>query len=495
MAGMTGTGSPRRICGRVLLVALVCTVSVAVGLDASPALGVASHAGADHDHRDAHDGHGRGDDESAAWRVYGHDLANTRTNTDEHAINRRTVAGLTEQWSKDGLVGVSGTPAVSHGVAYFADWTGTVWAVRAATGQTIWTTKLGGPFVAAPALGHDSVYVATGATLFSLDRDTGALRWKVVTDPDPIAQISASPVVVGDLVIQGVASAGDVVAPAKYTFRGSIAAYDARTGALVWRFFATANDATSGPGVGIWSTPAVDREHGLLYVGTGNTFVEPNAPLADALLAIDLHTGKLVWSHQFTAPDIFSGKGRTGPDADVGASPNLWSDDGRDFVGVGDKAGTYHAFERHTGKLVWEDVLTPGSAFGGVLGSASYTDGELLVPSNVGNPATNFPTGVAKVFALDPETGAHRWVSPDLPGKILGPVSAVHGVVFVPTDSSQLFALDTRTGAQLWTFRAPAQSACGPSIVDGRVLWGYGFTLFSGSGPGGILSFSLPHRR
>lgn len=153
MAGMTGTGSPRRICGRVLLVALVCTVSVAVGLDASPALGVASHAGADHDHRDAHDGHGRGDDESAAWRVYGHDLANTRTNTDEHAINRRTVAGLTEQWSKDGLVGVSGTPAVSHGVAYFADWTGTVWAVRAATGQTIWTTKLGGPFVAHPRSG------------------------------------------------------------------------------------------------------------------------------------------------------------------------------------------------------------------------------------------------------------------------------------------------------------------------------------------------------
>jgi polyvinyl alcohol dehydrogenase (cytochrome) len=85
-------------------------------------------------------------------------------------------------------------------------------------------------------------------------------------------------------------------------------------------------------------------------------------------------------------------------------------------------------------------------------------------------------------------------VSPDLSGKILGPVSAVHGVVFVPTDSSALFALDTRTGAQLWTFRAPDKSACGPSIVDGRVLWGYGFTLFSGAGKGGIMSFSLPGR-
>lgn len=478
--------------GRALLIALACTVVAGVGLDASPALGVASsRAGTDHGRREGH--HERhGDDESGSWRVYGHDLANTRTNGDEHTINRRTVGGLTAQWSKDGIAGVSGTPAVADGVAYFADWTGAVWAVRAATGQPLWKTQLGGVFVAAPALAHDSVYVATGATLFSLDRDTGALRWKVVTDPDPIAQITASPVVVGNLVIQGVASAGDVIAQPKYTFRGSIAAYDAHTGALVWRFYATANDATSGPGVGIWSTPAVDREHGLLFVGTGNTFVKPNAPLADSLLAIDYHTGRLAWSHQFTAPDIFSGDNRTGPDADVGASPNLWSDDGHDFVGVGDKAGTYHAFERRTGKLVWEDVLTPGSAFGGVLGSASYTDGELLVPSNVGNPATNFPTGVAKVFALDPETGAHRWVSQDLPGKILGPVSAVHGVVFVPTDSSRLFALDTGTGAQLWTFRAPAQSACGPSIVDGRALWGYGFTLFNGPGPGGIISFSLP---
>jgi hypothetical protein len=37
----------------------------------------------------------------------------------------------------------------------------------------------------------------------------------------------------------------------------------------------------------------------------------------------------------------------------------------------------------------------------------------------------------------------------------------------------------------------PFVDQSGPSIVDGRVLWGYGFTLFSGPGDGGVISFAL----
>ncbi|HEY7137690.1 MAG TPA: PQQ-binding-like beta-propeller repeat protein [Acidimicrobiia bacterium] len=438
--------------------------------------------------------HDRDDGRAAvAWPVYGHDLANTRTNTREHAVNRFTAGRLAPSWSIDGLVGVTGTPVVAGNVAYFDDWTGKLRAVDARTGRPIWTSNVGGNIAAAPAVSRDTVFAASGATLFAFDRATGALRWKTVTDPDPFAQISASPVVVGHLVFQGVANIGAVVPSTHYTARGSIAAYDVSTGQVVWRFFSTPNDATSGPGVGIWSTPAVDRDRGVLYVGTGQTLAAPNAPLSDSLLAIDYRTGRLVWSRQFTAPDIFSATTPTGPDADAGASPNMWRADGRDLVGVGDKAGVYHALDRRTGKLVWQRPLTPRSSFGGVIGTAAVVDGRILVPSNVGNPATNFPTNVTKVFALDPGSGVERWVV-DLPGKILGPISAVHGVAFVGTDTGLMVALGTRTGTRLWSYQAPDKTACGPSIVDGRVLWGYGFILFGPAGKGGVISFTVGGR-
>jgi outer membrane protein assembly factor BamB len=64
-------------------------------------------------------------------------------------------------------------------------------------------------------------------------------------------------------------------------------------------------------------------------------------------------------------------------------------------------------------------------------------------------------------------------------------------VAFVGSDAGTLAALDVRTGAQLWSHMAPARTGCGPSIVNGRVLWGYGFTLFSGPGDGGVISFAL----
>ena len=98
--------------------------------------------------------------------------------------------------------------------------------------------------------------------------------------------------------------------------------------------------------------------------------------------------------------------------------------------------------------MVWETTLTPGSVFGGEIGSAAFVDGRLIAVSNVGNPETNFPTNVAKVFGLDPATGEIRWQAEDFPGKIFAPVGAVPGVAFVGTDTGVLAALDTATGAR-----------------------------------------------
>ena len=166
-------------------------------------------------------------------------------------------------------------------------------AVEVATGKERWTTKIGGSFVAAPAVTDDAVFVAAGHTLHRLDRETGTPEWKAETDDHPYAQISASPVVVDDLVLQGTASFENMAKKEDYTFKGSIGAYDVDTGKEVWRFLTTPDDATAGAGAGIWSTPAIDEERGLLYVGTGQTLEEPTAPLGDPILAIHYKTGKL----------------------------------------------------------------------------------------------------------------------------------------------------------------------------------------------------------
>jgi polyvinyl alcohol dehydrogenase (cytochrome) len=424
------------------------------------------------------------------WPVYGHDLANTRLSGGERGVTAGTVRTLRKRWSIDGLVGVTGTPVVSDGVAYFDDWTGKVRAVSAATGAPRWSTTIGGMFVAAPAVTEDAVYAAAGNTLYKLDRANGAIEWKVVTDDNPYAQISASPVVVDGLVLQGTAGFENIVNHEPYTFRGSIAAYDAATGKQRWKLFTTKGTADDGPGAGVWSTPAVDPARGLLYVGTGQSLAPKTGALADSLLAIDYRTGALKWSTQFTYPDVFSAGHPGGKDADVGASPNLWTSNGRDLVGAGDKGGTFHALDRDTGAVVWETRLTPGSAFGGEIGSAAFVDGTLVATSNIGDPDTNAPTDETKVFGLDPATGRVRWSTRPLPGKVFAPVSAVPGVAFVGTDRGEMDALDTASGKKLWSYTAPAKTAAGPSIVDGRVLWGYGFVLFGAPGPGGVISFS-----
>ena len=87
---------------------------------------------------------------------------------------------------------------------------------------------------------------------------------------------------------------------------------------------------TWGPaGAGIWSAPTIDEKRRVLYVGTGNDYstlpgVESTV-YSDAILAIDLQTGKIAWSSQVTPGDVFNGgcstaKNCPGPDYDFGAS-------------------------------------------------------------------------------------------------------------------------------------------------------------------------------
>lgn len=207
-------------------------------------------------------------------------------------------------------------------------------------------------------------------------------------------------------------------------------------------------------------------------------------------MALDYRTGKVAWSTQLVKNDVFSAGYPQGYDYDFGASPNLFTAAGRELVGDGDKEGTYWALDAKTGKVAWKAKLTQAGHFGGVIGSGGYIDGTLLVSSNVGDPKSFKPPDASKVFSLSPSTGKIRW-SVDLQGSVFGPITGVSGVAFVGTSANHLYALDPATGRKLWTHDAPAPVGGGPSIVGNRVFWGYGFTLFSGPGKGGLLAFTI----
>lgn len=421
-----------------------------------------------------------------------YDDANTAENRCDHEVTAKNVASLAVAWEKDGLVGVTGVPAVDGGVVYFGDETGTEWAVQAANGKVLWSAKLaGGQIVGAPAVTSDAVYVGIGGTLYRLNRSTGAVAWKATTNTDPSSQINASPIVLDDEVIIGTASFQVTQKLTHYTFQGSIGAFDAATGKQRWNYVTTPNDATSGAGEAVWSTPAVDRKLGLLYFGTGQNLAPPAGPHEDSLVALDYRTGKAAWVTQAVSNDVFSAGYPQGFDYDFGASPNLFTVNGRELVGAGDKEGTYWALDAKTGDEVWKTKLAPAGHFGGVIGSAGFIDGRLLVSSNIGSPTSFSPPDTSKVFALSPGDGNVQWTI-DLKGSVFGPITGVPGVAFVGTSANHLYALDPVTGRTLWTHDAPGPVGGGPSIVGRQVFWGYGFTLFSGPGKGGLLAFAVP---
>jgi polyvinyl alcohol dehydrogenase (cytochrome) len=377
---------------------------------------------------------------------------------------------------------------VSGGVVYFGDWTGHVRALNRDDGTEVWNRQLGERYIGGSvALDGDNVYAGTfDGRMVALARDTGEPVWDTQIGDHPKAVIFGSPVVVDGLVVVGVASFEVFATGNPNTFRGHIVALDAATGAERWRFYVTAGDATQAAGVSIWSSPAIDTERGVAYIGTGQSYGLPASPLSDSLLALDLQSGEEVWHTQFTADDAWTLAQPSGLDADVGAMPNLFPVDGKDAVGVGDKAGTYRALDRETGEILWEAPLTQGGTQGGVMASAAVADGTVYVTSNDASRD-------ADMAALDADTGEEVWRA-QLGAHVTGPVTWANGVLYVSDDSGRIAAYDAADGSRLWSYDVPFPAAGGIAVVDGVVYAGWGWWLANPppNPDGGVIAFAVP---
>jgi polyvinyl alcohol dehydrogenase (cytochrome) len=200
-------------------------------------------------------------------------------------------------------------------------------------------------------------------------------------------------------------------------------------------------------GAGIWSAPTLDLKRGRLYVTTGDNYSPPATNISDAVLALDMKNGRIVWAKQTVPGDVFNGrcqpKGECpGPDYDFGASAILDTVGNRDFVLVGQKSGIVYALDPDKkGEIVWQARVGNGGVNGGVQwGMAS--DGRLLyaatsdVVRRAGAPYD--PKEGGGLTALRIASGAKAWYAAPPPCREKqgcspaqsAAVTAIPGVVF-----------------------------------------------------------------
>lgn len=436
--------------------------------------------------------------EDAEWSGFGHDLCGTRANGVESAIGADNVDTLEEKWAFDSA-GVTSTPVIVDGIAYFGDWAGNVNAVNAKTGDSVWQTRvikedpgLAQVEVSGSVVVTDTqVFVGDGSgQLVALDREDGSVQWAEVTDDAGNLKLWGSPIVAEDVVMIGTASFQVFVA-ATPPFQGSVVGFDTQTGDELWRV-----SLTEGSGVSVWSSPMIDPTRKTMYVGTGQQYMG-DTDYSDSVIAINYETGKMVWHQQFTAGDDFTASVSTGPDHDVGASPNLFYIGERAVLGVADKEGTYYALDRDSGDIIWSTKLTPGGATGGCMSSAAIYDGVIYVNSNDGTSGgggfgTSGPTA-STTFALEADTGDIIWEQSDMANGAYGALTYANGVVYIGTLDGVLHAIDAGNGNILWTETVGNSIGGGVSIADGMLYVGYGWDWVPLSEvPGGLRAFGLP---
>jgi polyvinyl alcohol dehydrogenase (cytochrome) len=478
---------------------------------------------------------------SGQWRVMGQNLDNSRNQPAEHTITPANVKGLNPKWVFTTSSYVSATPTVDSDAVYFPDWGGNLYAVKKDSGRLIWSHKISdynGVSTSisrvSPAVDHDQLIIGdiynpilnpvahNGANLISIDRETGTRRWITQVDTHAAAIITGSPVVFDGVIYVGVSSeeetlAGDATYPC-CTFRGSVVAVDAKTGAMLWKTYDMPDNGGQPGGYSggaIWQPPAIDPKRGLLYIGTGDNYTVPAAVAAcqnatpkaqcaarddhfDSALAFDLKTGRIKWAKGLQDFDTFTDACLTSPvpnpncpvpaspDFDFGGSgPNLIGN----IVGFGQKSGRYWAFNPDNGNPLWVTQVGPGSNLGGIeWGTAN--DGKHIyaaISDNDHLAYTLVPSGQKITWgswsALDVATGKILWQTADPTAGTIdtGSVSVANGVMYAGSISGQMYALDTTTGKILWNFASGGSVIDGPSIVDGVVYWGSGY---QGTPPG-----------
>lgn len=440
--------------------------------------------------------------------------------------------GAEEAWSQ---------PAIAAGRLFVGSDAGTVYSLDAATGCVYWSFQAEGGMRdvidIAPGNGAAKYALYFGdmrANVYSLDAETGKLLWKVRTDDHPLAQITGSPTLYENRLYVPLASSeerggGLSVTYPCCTFRGSVTALDAKTGKQIWKTYVIPDApkpvAKSAKGIqhyapaggAVWDSPTIDPKLHALYIGTGDAYIEPAGKTTDAVMALDMNTGKVLWSVQDTEGDVWlaaCGSGNTrnpagfsencpkplGPDYDFGSSPILKTlPDGHRLLIAAQKSGMIWAHDPDKqGALVWKTQVVEHLGLGFITFGGAADDQKAYFGLRTG--------GVA---SIDIKTGEKKWFAPfpgqpqAAPGQFAGATAAlteIPGVVFSGGWDGMLRSFSTTDGKPLWQFdtaktfktvngvaaKGGSMGSAGATIANGMLFVGSGY-IFGGGNPGNLL--------
>lgn len=305
--------------------------------------------------------------------------------------------------------------------------------------------------------------------------------------------------------------------------------------------FARYPDTWRFGGGSVWTTPAVDRDLGLIYIGTGN----PSPQMDDStrpgdnlytisLVALDVKTGALRWHYQQVPHDRWG--------YDVASPPVLFdfTRDGRRVPAVGQasKTGWFYIHDRATGELLLrsepfirqQNLFAPPDDDGerivpGTLGATSWSPValhpglELVFVSGIHQPSLFYSRPLTPqpgrpwqsytffkqadepdwgVFtALSTSTGRIAWQRRVDDPMVGGALATAGGLVFTGEGNGNFDAFAAEDGRLLWHYRAGAGVNAPPITyaVDGRqyvAVAAGGNSLFGYKTGDELLVFALP---
>jgi polyvinyl alcohol dehydrogenase (cytochrome) len=436
---------------------------------------------------------------------------------------------------------------------------GHVYALNAHTGCRYWTYKAQAGVLTAivvgayrDAAGDTALALFFGdqkANAYAVDAQTGREIWVRKVDTHPTAAITGALAFDGSRVfvpVSGSKEAGTAGHPC-CTFRGSVSALDASSGAVLWKTY-TVDDSSPrvpsqdgtpafGPaGGGIGAIPAIDGKRRLIYVATWNSYAEPAQLTTDAVLALDVNTGEVKWSQQLTEADAAAPACQPGKD-DKAACPNapaldygLSAPPAPDYgltappalVRVGDRellvlpqqSGLLWALDpEKSGAIVWQYRIGQGGSLGGQWGAAVESEHVYVGVADLETPT---PGGMRAVNLAD---GKLLWDRP-APTKLCGiepgcsagqgsPLTAIPGAVLNGGMDGGLRAYSSDDGTILWAFdtnkdfdtvngvkaHGGSMDSAGPIVVDGMVYVSSGSGGQEGRRGNVLLAFGLPEKK
>jgi polyvinyl alcohol dehydrogenase (cytochrome) len=481
-----------------------------------------------------------------AWNGWGADVENTRFQLAKDAgITPEQVPQLKLKWAFGYPTGLSAfnQPTVVSGRVFVGTDIGYVYSINAKTGCVYWSYQTQGSVRAsitiAPVTGNDDTKYAAffgdaHANAYAIDAQDGHQLWMTKVDDNFITRVTAAPKVYEDRVYVPVSSSEEFSASSLdyscCTARGAIVALDANTGKIIWKTYTVPTPKPTRKnskgvqqyapsGGSVWNSPTIDPKLGAIYFGTGDGQNVPVPDTTDAIMALDMKTGNVLWSYQVVANDAFmggcNGPARTdncppenGPDQDIGNSPILRTlASGKRVLVFGTKDGHAIALDPdRKGALLWNTTVFKVPA--GQENSFAAKLNGIVWGGSADDKNVYYGLQSGGIVALDMATGSKVWYTQlAKPGSRVSNSAAsstIPGVSFVAGSDGKLHAVATDDGHVVWEYntardfdtvnKVPAHggaiNSIGPSIVDGMLYIASGYAVTGTSSGNVLLCFS-----